>query len=160
MNDKLSAGLLMYTAKNGELKIFLVHPGGPYFIKKDEGFWSIPKGLPEENDTDLLSTAKREFEEETGIIPSGEFIPLGKIVQKNKKIVHAWAFEIDKDDTIMIKCNTFEIEWPPKSGKRSSFPEVDRGEFFSVEEAKKKINPAQVELIARLEEYLKHKRIK
>jgi predicted NUDIX family NTP pyrophosphohydrolase len=77
MNEKLSAGLLMFARNNGELKLFLVHPGGPFFTKKDEGYWSIPKGLPEEDENDLLETAKREFEEETGIIPSGEFIPLG-----------------------------------------------------------------------------------
>jgi predicted NUDIX family NTP pyrophosphohydrolase len=84
---------------------------------------------------------------------------LEPIIQKNKKNVHAWAFEIDKDDAIIIKCNTFDLEWPPKSGKLSSFPEVDRGEFFSIDEAKKKINSAQVELIDRLEEYLKNKKV-
>jgi predicted NUDIX family NTP pyrophosphohydrolase len=159
MNEKLSAGLLMFARNNGELKLFLVHPGGPFFTKKDEGYWSIPKGLPEEDENDLLETAKREFEEETGIIPGGEFIPLGTIIQKNKKVIHAWAFEIDKDDAIIIKCNTFDLEWPPKSGKLSSFPEVDRGEFFSVDEAKKKINSAQIELIDRLEEYLENKKV-
>jgi predicted NUDIX family NTP pyrophosphohydrolase len=144
----------MYTLKNGELKVFLVHPGGPFFQNRDKGYWGIPKGLQDENE-ELLETAKREFEEETGMKPSGDFIPLGTIKQKTGKIVHAWGFEREDDSPIEINCNHFEIEWPPKSGEKLSFPEIDKGEFFTVGGAKEKIIEAQIEFITRLEEYLK-----
>jgi len=148
-----SAGLLMY--HNGdELKVFLVHPGGPFFINKDEGYWGIPKGLVEE-DENLLQAAIREFEEETGIEPKGEYIPLGTIIQTNNKIVHAWAFKSDSSSQIYIECNTFEMEWPPHSGKKQKFPEVDRGEFFNLPQARKKIYSAQQVFIDRLLEHLK-----
>ena len=150
----ISAGLLMYTVKNDGLKIFLVHPGGPFFKNKDKGYWGIPKGLPDENE-ELLNAAKREFEEETGMKPKGDFISLGTVKQKNGKVVHAWGFECEDDSPVEVKCNTFEIEWPPKSGKRQSFPEIDRGEFFSLSKGKEKINEAQKEFLIRLEEYLK-----
>jgi predicted NUDIX family NTP pyrophosphohydrolase len=153
MADLISAGLLMYCFKNNVLKIFLVHPGGPFFQKKDEGYWGIPKGLAGK-DEDLLDAAKREFEEETGITPEGKFIPLDHVIQKSGKKVYAWAFGAKDDSPIEITCNTFEIEWPPRSGKKQKFPEVDRGEFFSEKEARKKIISAQAEFIDRLEKYL------
>ena len=144
---EISCGLLMYSQKDGELKVFLVHPGGPFFKNRDEGYWSIPKGLPEENE-DYLDAAKREFEEETNIKPEGEFIPLGYVIQKNKKQVHAWAFEKDIDAETKFECNSlFEMEWPPKSGRRQKFPEVDDGRFFDIETAKIKINSAQAEFL-------------
>ncbi len=149
MNDKNSAGLLMYSSNNGEVKLFLVHPGGPYFNKKDDGYWSIPKGLREENE-DLLATAQREFEEETGIVPVGDFIPLGNVKQKNNKTVYAWAFKSDLDNPVEITCNTCEVEWPPRSGRYITIPEVDKGNFFGTEDARRKINRAQVEFIDRL----------
>jgi len=148
-----SAGLLMYHKSENGLKIFLVHPGGPYFSKKDEGYWGIPKGLVEE-DEELMQTAIREFEEETGIESNGKYVPLGTTIQRNDKIVHAWAFESDNSEQLDIVCNTFEMEWPPKSGKRQKFPEVDRGEFFSVDDARKKIYSAQQVFIDRLLQYL------
>jgi predicted NUDIX family NTP pyrophosphohydrolase len=146
---EVSAGLLMYKITNGELKIFLVHPGGPYFKNKDEGFWSIPKGLIEQ-DEDQLQAAVREFEEETSIKPSGGYLPLGTITQKSGKIVHAWAFEKNIKEPLEIICNTIELQWPPKSGKKITIPEVDRGEYFSENLARKKINQAQVPFIDRL----------
>ena len=150
---KISAGLLMYRIKNRELEIFLVHPGGPFWKNKDLGAWSIPKGEVKIKE-DFLETAQREFEEETGIMPKGKFIPLGEIKQKSGKIVHAWAFEGNWDGFLM-KQNFIEIKWPPKSGKKIKIPEVDKLKFFNTKEAKKKINPAQVEFIKRLERYLK-----
>lgn len=157
MASDISAGLLMYSLKNAKLKIFLVHPGGPFFTNKDNGYWGIPKGLTESNE-ELLGAAKREFEEETGVKPEGEFIPLGTIVLKSGKIVHAWAFECENDDNIEIDCNTFRMEWPPKSGKFQEFPEVDKGKFFTEEEAKIKISTAQLPLIDRLKENLNQQR--
>ena len=154
MSANISAGLLMYSIKSGELKVFLVHPGGPFFANRDNGYWGIPKGLQDENE-ELLKTAKREFEEETGIKPEGDFIPLGSVKQKTGKIVHAWGFKWEDDSKIEIKCNEFEIEWPPKSGKKLTFPEVDKGEFFTVSEANEKMIEAQREFIARLEAHLK-----
>lgn len=145
---RLSAGLLMYRTVDDELEFLLVHPGGPYFAKKDEGVWSIPKGEPDTNE-DLLVTAQREFQEETSVDPTGPFIPLKPIKQKGGKIVHAWAFEGDCDPSA-IKSNNFKMEWPPKSGQQTEFPEVDRAEFFDVEVAKQKINPAQIGLLDEL----------
>jgi predicted NUDIX family NTP pyrophosphohydrolase len=154
MPSETSAGLLMYSIKDEILKVFLVHPGGPFFKNKDDGFWSIPKGLIEKNE-EYLQTAIREFQEETGISSEGEYLPLGSIKQKNGKIVYAWAFETENDDQQFIKSNTFKLEWPPHSGKIQEFPEIDRAEFFIVETSKKKINEAQIELITRLEKHLK-----
>jgi predicted NUDIX family NTP pyrophosphohydrolase len=153
---KRSAGLLMYAYKNSDLKIFLVHPGGPYFVKKDDGSWSIPKGLIEDNE-DTLATAVREFEEETGLKPEGEFILLGEVTLKSGKVVHAWTFEGKEDNNFLFKSNLFEMEWPPNSGKREKFPEADKFGFFSVEEAKKKINSSQIPLINNLVNYLSKK---
>lgn len=153
MNKKTSAGLLMYRRKGGRIEVFLVHPGGPFFAKKDVGAWSIPKGELEEGE-DLLDCAVREFQEEIGFQPQGKFIPLGNIQQKGGKVVHAWAFEGDLNEQWVLNSNTFEIEWPPRSGRVESFPEIDRAEIFPLPEAKLKINPAQVEFLIRLEEIL------
>ncbi len=155
MPRKISAGLLMFSETKNGLKVFLVHPGGPFFAKKDDGYWGIPKGLIEENE-DLLVAAKREFEEETGIKPFGKLIPLDTVVQSNNKEVHAWAFESENDKPIEIASNTFEMEWPPHSGKKEKFPEVDIGEFFTIEQAKIKMYSAQHPFLDRLEEQLKN----
>jgi predicted NUDIX family NTP pyrophosphohydrolase len=153
MKKRISAGLLMYRIQNGALEVLLAHPGGPYFAKKDNGHWSIPKGEPD-IDEDLLVTAMREFKEETGIIPAGDFIPLGAITQKGGKEVHAWAVEGGFPPGFVHECNEIEIEWPPRSGKFIEFPEIDKIEFFSVKDAMEKIKPAQIPLIIRLEEHL------
>lgn len=145
----MSAGLLMYRTKDGLLEIFLAHPGGPLYRNKDQGYWTIPKGEPPENEP-LLETAMREFEEETGIKPSGSFLELGSIRQKGGKVVHAWAFEGDCDSHRFVRSNTFEMEWPPRSGCIQSFPEVDRAQFFTLAEAREKIKDAQWPLIERL----------
>jgi predicted NUDIX family NTP pyrophosphohydrolase len=149
---KTSAGLLMYRFNAGHLEVLLAHPGGPFWTNKDEGAWAIPKGLVDE-DEDLLTTAKREFEEELGTKPEGEFVPLGEVLQKGGKTVVAWAFEGDLDTTA-IKSNTFKKEWPPRSGQWRTFPEVDRAEFFSIAVAKAKINPAQAAFLSRLDAML------
>jgi predicted NUDIX family NTP pyrophosphohydrolase len=154
-----SAGLLMYHKSGSELKVFLVHPGGPFFAKKDDGYWGIPKGLVEENE-EPLQAALREFKEETGIKPKGKYIHLGTTTQTNNKIVHAWAFESYNSEQIRIICNTFEMEWPPHSGRKQKFPEVDRGEFFSITEARKKVYSAQSVFIDRLLAHLNIKEIK
>ncbi len=153
MNAKVSAGLLMYSFASGELKFFLVHPGGPYFKNKDNGFWSIPKGLLD-NDEKPLDAAKREFNEETGLTAENNFLPLGTVKQKNNKTVYAWAFESGLENPIEITCNTFEMEWPPRTGNMQSFTEVDRGKFFSFEEATIKIIPEQKVFLTRVKNYL------
>jgi predicted NUDIX family NTP pyrophosphohydrolase len=155
---KHSAGLAMFRRSEDGLEVFLVHPGGPFFRRKDEGAWSIPKGLIEGSE-DPLMTARREFEEETGVStppPKHEerYIALGEIQQKGGKTVRAWAFEGDCDPDA-VTSNTFELEWPPRSGRIQTFPEIDRAAFFPFSEARRKINPAQVALIERLEEILK-----
>jgi predicted NUDIX family NTP pyrophosphohydrolase len=154
--SRVSAGLLMYRLNGNALEVFLGHPGGPFFAKKNEGVWSIPKGEVDA-DEDLLQTALREFEEETGIKPKGEYISLGHIKQKNGKIVHAWAFKGDWDKNKPIRSNTFTMEWPPHSGQQQEFPEIDQCAFFDSETARKKINPAQIALIERLQTLLEHK---
>src|SRR5512142_3173193 len=145
---KTSAGILLYKRKDGDLRVFLVHPGGPFFAKKDAGAWSVPKGEIDEGE-DALAAAKREFEEETGCRPEGEFIPLSEVTQKSGKIVRAWAVE-GECDAQKIRSNTFTLEWPPKSGRMQEFPEVDRAGWFTVGEAKEKINPAQIALLEEL----------
>ena len=147
---RVSAGLLMYRRRAGALQVLLVHPGGPFWAKKDLGAWTIPKGEVAEGE-DLLATARREFEEETSLRPDGPFEPLGSITQKAGKVVHAWAFEGDCDPTA-VRSNTYKVEWPPRSGQWREFPEVDRAEWFSLADARAKINAAQAELLARLEE--------
>jgi predicted NUDIX family NTP pyrophosphohydrolase len=139
----------MYRITDGAIHVLLAHPGGPYFVNKDEGAWSIPKGEPEP-DEDLLDTAKREFEEETGLKPTGPFIPLKPIQQKGGKIVHAWAFEGDCDPAT-LKSNTFTMEWPPKSGRQMEFSEIDRAAFFDLGTARTKIKSGQEGLIEELE---------
>jgi len=150
--SKQSAGILLYKKENGQPLFFLVHPGGPFFKNKDLGSWTIPKGeylddacLSADRE-EALAAAKREFAEETGTSITGDFKTLKPIKQKSGKTVHAWAVEGDIDaDTILS--NTFEIEWPPRSGKLQTFPEIDRAGWFNYETAKEKINPAQVELL-------------
>ena len=144
-----SARILLYKIENKILKIFLVHPGGPFWAKKDDGAWSIPKGEFEDGE-DPIDAAKREFEEETGIKISGDFIELKPVKQKSGKIVYAWAVEGDIDVS-KIKSNEFEIEWPPKSGKMKTFPEIDKAAWFDLGEANKKIIEAQSSLIKELE---------
>jgi predicted NUDIX family NTP pyrophosphohydrolase len=130
------------------IELLLVHPGGPYFRNKDDGVWTIPKGLVNPGE-ELLAAACREFEEETGVpVPGGPFVPLGHIRQRAGKIVHAWAFAGDCDPGA-IHSNTYELEWPPRSGRRQSFPEVDRGAFFDPDTARRKLLPAQTPFIDR-----------
>jgi predicted NUDIX family NTP pyrophosphohydrolase len=148
--SRLSAGLLLYRRRAGDPEFLLVHPGGPFFIRKDEGSWSIPKGEAQP-DEDLLTRAKIEFEEELGFIPPrGNFLPLGSVKQKGGKTVHAWAAEGDLPGDFVLQSNTFELEWPPRSGRIQSFPEVDRAEFYPEQVAREKIKLAQSELIYRL----------
>jgi predicted NUDIX family NTP pyrophosphohydrolase len=150
--SKISAGLLMYRRRPEGLEVFLAHPGGPFFRNKDDGAWSIPKGEVD-GEEDLLSAAKREFEEETGLVPTSPLIALSPIKQKSGKTVHAWAFEGDCDPAKIVS-NSFELEWPPRSGKRQTFPEIDRAEFFDLATAAVKINPAQAALLDELAERL------
>jgi predicted NUDIX family NTP pyrophosphohydrolase len=148
MAKKKTAGILLYRIRDAGLEVFLVHPGGPFWVKKDDGAWSIPKGEAEE-DEDLLNTAKREFHEETGFSAEGNFIALTPLKQRGGKLVYAWAVEGDVDAD-SIKSNMFSMEWPPRSGKRAEFPEVDRGAWFKLEVAKEKILPGQVRLLEEL----------
>lgn len=152
---KLSAGLLMYRKTGGELEVLLAHPGGPFWAKKDEGAWTIPKGLYDEAE-DPLEAAKREFEEETGFKASGEFIALTPRKQRTGKIVHAWAVEGNVDASACTS-NLFEMEWPPRSGKRKSFPEVDRCEWFSAPEARIRLVSGQAGFVDELESILTDK---
>ena len=146
---RVSAGLLVYRKRGGELQVLLVHPGGPFWKNKDAGAWSIPKGEVASGE-ELLEAARREFAEETGFAASGMFVPLRPVKQKSGKLVHAWAVEAEVDPGA-CRSNTFEMEWPPRSGKRGEFPEVDRAEYFDLATAKKKINPAQAAFLAELE---------
>lgn len=148
-----SAGIVAYRNKKS-IEVFLVHPGGPFFKNKDAGVWSIPKGEYAE-DEDPLSAAKREFKEETGFELHGNFIELQPVKQKGGKTVCAWAIEFDLNEQRIIS-NNFSIEWPPKSGKMKDFPEIDKAGWFSLKEAKEKINPAQFGLIEELLEKLDH----
>ena len=145
---KRSAGLIMFRRLTGELEVFLVHPGGPIWAKKEEGVWTIPKG-EYEDDEEPLAAARREFEEETGFKANGEFLNLGAITQKSGKRVAAWAFEGDCDPARLIS-NTCEIEWPPRSGRRLTIHEVDRGRWFSIEEARRYIRTEQQPLLDNL----------
>ncbi|MEO6978622.1 MAG: NUDIX domain-containing protein [Mucilaginibacter sp.] len=143
-----SAGILLYRRAGNSLQIFLAHPGGPFFKNKDLGAWSIPKG-EFLDDEEALTAAKREFEEETGQAIDGDFIELKPVRLKSGKTVYAWAIEGDINHET-ITSNLFEMEWPPKSGKKQSFPEIDRAGWFEVEEAKLKVNVAQVGFIEQL----------
>lgn len=149
---KQSSGILLYRMVNKTLQVFLVHPGGPFFKNKDAGAWSVPKGEFTDAEDPLIA-AKREFLEETGQAVAGDFIKLSPIKLKSGKMVHAWAVEGDIDPSTIIS-NSFEIEWPPRSGEITSFPEVDRAGWFGVEEACAKVNVAQVRLIEELKEIL------
>jgi predicted NUDIX family NTP pyrophosphohydrolase len=148
---KKSAGILLYrqSADKSDFEVLLVHPGGPFWRKKDEGAWTIPKG-EFTDDEDPLTAAKREFKEETGSeAPAGKYIQLTSIRQKGGKVVHPWAIEASFDPAT-LQSNSFEMEWPPKSGKLESFPEIDRAEWFTPEVAMSKILPGQQELIGEL----------
>jgi predicted NUDIX family NTP pyrophosphohydrolase len=146
---KRSAGIVVFKRKDARLEVLLVHPGGPFWKNKDTGAWSIPKGEPEEGE-ELLSAAQRELREEIGLEPQGDFTDLGTIQQKGGKTVHAWAFEVDPATAVAQVSNSFELEWPPRSGKMQTFPEIDRAEFFTIEAAETKINPAQRAFLERL----------
>ena len=150
---KQSAGLLMYRWRDEALEFLLVHPGGPFWKGKDAGTWTIPKGEIQPAEAPLMA-AQREFEEELGLKPQASLLELTTIKQKGGKVVHAWAFEGDCDPA-SIRSNTFTMEWPPRSGKSSEFPEVDRAAFFTFEQAKGKINPAQVAFLEEVERLLK-----
>jgi predicted NUDIX family NTP pyrophosphohydrolase len=144
---KRSAGILLF--RRDPLRVLLVHPGGPFWAKKDLGAWSIPKGEHNEGE-DAMACALREFTEETGSAPSpGELTDLGTIKQKAGKVVQAWALEGDLDASAVVS-NTFSMQWPPRSGKFQDFPEVDRAEWFALEEAAERINPAQAAFLERL----------
>jgi predicted NUDIX family NTP pyrophosphohydrolase len=145
---KRSAGLLMYRRRDGGLEIFLVHPGGPFWENKDAGAWTIPKGECGENETPI-EAARREFAEETGFVAEGNLQELGSVKQSGGKIVHAWAMEGDCDPAD-LRCITCEFEWPPRSGKKIEIPEVDRGAWFSIPEARERILKGQAPLLDRL----------
>jgi predicted NUDIX family NTP pyrophosphohydrolase len=146
-----SAGIVLYRGTPSELEVLLVHPGGPFWTKKDGGVWSIPKGEYEPGD-DPLEAARREFEEELGSAPpDGRALDLGEVRQKSGKLVRAWALEGDLDATA-CHSNTFTTEWPPRSGRMQEFPEVDRAEWFGLDAAREKINPAQAAFLDRLAE--------
>jgi predicted NUDIX family NTP pyrophosphohydrolase len=151
-----SAGLLLFRRQAEHWEVLLVHPGGPFWAKRDAGAWSIPKGEIAEGE-DVLAAARREVEEETGARPEGTFIPLEPVRQSGGKIVHAWAIEADFDPA-RLTSNQFEMEWPPKSGRRTSFPEVDRAAWFPLDVAARKILEGQVPLLDQLAEWLTHRR--
>ena len=150
--SNLSAGLLLFRRTGGRLEVFLAHPGGPFWKNKDEGAWTIPKGIVDDGE-EPLAAAKREFEEETGTAPRGPFIELGSIRQKAGKTVHAWAWEGDADAGAAVS-NVMRTEWPRGSGRWLTFPEVDRCAWYSTAAAREKINPAQAPFIDRLEALL------
>ena len=148
---KQSAGILLYKKTETNIEVLLAHPGGPYWAKKDSGSWSIPKGEFEDSEQPL-DAAKREFSEELGmILPEGELHALGEVKQKSGKVIYAWASEADLDVTT-VKSNSFEVEWPPKSGQMQQFPEVDKVAWFSLKAALKKIVPGQAVFLERLAE--------
>jgi predicted NUDIX family NTP pyrophosphohydrolase len=145
----VSAGLLLYRRTDTGLEVLLAHPGGPFWSRRDAGAWTIPKGTVEPGE-DPLAAARREFEEETGFRPAGPFLPLGEVRQKAGKVVRAWAWEGDADPAA-VRSNTVHTEWPRGSGRWLTFPEVDRCAWYAPAQARKKINPAQAELLERLE---------
>jgi predicted NUDIX family NTP pyrophosphohydrolase len=148
-SHRVSAGLLMYRLRDGELEILLVHLGGPFWARKDAGAWFVPKGGVEEGEQELAA-ARREFQEETGMESHEPFLELGSVYHKSGKRVVAWAFRGDGDPG-KLRSNTFLLEWPPKSGKFKEFPEIDRADFFTVGAAAKKMHAAELELLRRLE---------
>jgi predicted NUDIX family NTP pyrophosphohydrolase len=147
---RISAGLLMYRIHKQHVQVLLAHPGGPFFTNKDDGAWTIPKGIVEQGE-DLLECARREFAEEIGVTPTGPFLPLAPVRQSGGKIVHAWAIEGDLHPRNVVS-NCFTMEWPPKSGRQTDFPEIDRIEFFDIDVARRKINAGQIGLLDQLEE--------
>jgi predicted NUDIX family NTP pyrophosphohydrolase len=146
----------MFRRRDNELEVLLAHPGGPFFTRKDDGIWTIPKGEAAPGE-DLLTRAQIEFEEEVGLRPESfqGWIELGSIKQKGGKIVHAWAFEGDLPESFEVKSNLFEMEWPPRSGRLQSFPEVDQAKFFTEAVARRKLKLAQVPLLDRLRAAIK-----
>jgi predicted NUDIX family NTP pyrophosphohydrolase len=152
-SSKESAGLLLYRLPpEGPVEVLVAHPGGPFWARKDEGAWTLPKGEVEPGE-DLLVAARREVLEETGLAPDGPFVPLGSVTQKSGKVVHAWAVAHDAD-TRALRSNTVEIEWPPRSGHQLTIPEVDRAEYFSLDTARTKLNPGQTVFLDRLAAHL------
>jgi len=152
MAMRVSAGLLLFRRTRGGLEVFLAHPGGPFWARRDEGAWTIPKGELRRGE-EPLTAARREFQEETGIEPAGPFHPLGSIRQRAGKVVHAWAWEGDADETCIVS-NDARTEWPRGSGHWLTYPEIDRCAWFAPDDARRKINSAQAEFIDRLEEWL------
>jgi predicted NUDIX family NTP pyrophosphohydrolase len=152
----LSAGLLLFHRRGSQLEVFLAHPGGPFWRQRDEGSWTIPKGMVGPGE-DLLAAACREFEEETGIVPHGPYLELGSIRQKAGKVIHGWAWEGEADAS-HTRSNTTTTEWPRGSGRWITYPEVDRCEWFDAATAKRKMNPAQAEFIERLEGHITDER--
>ena len=150
--QKKSAGILLYRQISSNLEVMLVHPGGPFWAKKDEGAWSIPKGEFEQSE-DPLEVARREFEEETGLAVTGDFVPLSPLRQPGGKLVYAWAIE-RAFDVSNLKSNTFSLEWPPRSGRHREFPEVDRACWFPLEEARRRILKGQEPFLSELEQKL------
>ena len=152
MAAKRSAGILLHRSRNGAREVLLVHPGGPFWARKDAGAWSIPKGEYEDGE-DARACALREFGEELGAPPpEGELVDLGEVRQKAGKVVTAWALEGDADATNTTS-NTFTMEWPPRSGQTKEFPEIDRAQWFALDEARTRILPAQAPLLDRLVEH-------
>jgi len=145
---KRSAGIILYKLVQGQLFIFLVHPGGPFWKNKDEKSWTIPKGEFTENE-DPLAAAKREFNEETGTVINGDFIKLDPVRSRSGKMIYSWAVSSELEN-VFVCSNTFTMEWPPKSGKTQSFPEIDKGAWFEIEEAKQKINTSQIPMLDQL----------
>jgi predicted NUDIX family NTP pyrophosphohydrolase len=165
MVTRRSAGIVLFrrSPAGGEPEVLLAHPGGPFFAKRDEGHWSIPKGEPDDAEEDLLKVARREFEEEVGhVAPAGLAdgsppLELGTIVQKGGKVVHAWAIEGDLDPATAVS-NEFEMEWPPRSRRRQVFPEIDRVDWFGPDEARRRLKPTQIPFVDRLLERLEGRR--
>ena len=145
-----SAGILLFRRRAGALEVFLGHPGGPFWARKDEGAWTVPKGMIDQGE-DALAAARREFAEETGTAVNGEFLPLGQVRMKSGKVVKVWAVEGDLDPAT-VRSNTVSIEWPPRSGKVREYPEVDRCAWFDLPAAHRKIHPSQAPLLDRLRE--------
>lgn len=150
-----SSGLLLFRFRNSQLQVLLVHPGGPFWARKDEGAWSIPKGLIEENESPQAA-ARREFQEETGFSVDGKFIDLGELRQPSRKIVHAFALENDLDETKLVS-NKFSLEWPKGSGVIREYPEIDRASWFDIEQARKKIQKGQAAFLDKLIEILNYR---
>lgn len=152
MTTPRSAGLLMYRLTPEGPQVLLAHPGGPYWARKDDGAWTLPKGEHNEGE-EALAAAVREFTEETSLVPSGPYLPLGELRLKSGKRIQAWAFQGDWDPA-QLRSNSFEMEWPPRSGRMQSFPEIDRAGWFSLAQARSKLIAAQVGFVDRLEQLL------